>query len=258
MNIPKHARVSALRQGLPDPQTPTLVSFEVNRLAREERQRLFNGLERFANASDSIDDYRALSKGWSGFWPRQLLDRHGKSLAWTDDCHDLFLVFRNQLRYVWTPLPDALKRGAVSFLLGIGEEFERLEGGAPIFLACPGLNEAWGKITKYAPSGSDTSRPPIHPQWTSGNLTYLPRNEFQRALYLLFRESWRAKVCSKCSTYFVASKPAQLYCGTSCSGGVKRERTLQWWRDKGAKRRATLTKSGRKPDGVIPRGRTKR
>jgi len=255
MNQHKHARVSAQRQGVPDSQAATLVSFEENRLAPADRDRLFKGLERFANAGDSFDQYKGLGKGWRGFWPRELLDGLGNSLAWADDCHELFLVFRTQLRYVWTPLPDALKRGAVSFLLGIGGEFERLESGQPVFLPPPGLNEAWDKIRKHRPSGSDMSRPPIHPQWTSGNVAYLPRNEFQRALYLLFRESWRAKICAKCSTYFVASKPAQLYCGTACSGGVKRERTLKWWRDKGAKRRTALAKSGRKSAGVIQSGR---
>src|SRR5262249_12484866 len=114
------------------------------------------------------------------------------------------------------------------------------------------------RIRKIRPSGTDTSRPRLFPKWTNGDLAYLPGNDFQRALYLLFRASWRAKICAKCSTYFVADKPAQLYCGTACSGGVKRERTLKWWRDKGAKRRAATAKSGRKPTGVIQGGRTKR
>jgi hypothetical protein len=258
MNQHKHARVSAQRQEVPDPQPATLVSFEVNRLAAAERERLFKGLARFVNAGDSLDEYKALSKGWSGFWPHKLLDRQGESLAWADDCHALFLVFRTGLRYVWTPSPDALKRGTLSFLLGIGREFQTLEAGGRVLLPTPhGLNEAWDKIKSHNPSGTDTSRPPIEPRWTAGDLAFIPSNDFQAALYLLFRESWRAKVCAKCSTYFVASKPAQLYCDTACSGGVKRERTLKWWRDKGAKRRTALAKSGQKSAGEIQSGRKK-
>jgi len=243
--------ISMVRQEVPDSQAATRDSFEVNPLAAAERQRLFKGLERFVNNDDSLEEYKGLSKGFPGFWPRALLDERGNSLAWHDECHALFLVFRNGLRHAWTPLPDMGKRGTLAFLLGIGGEFQTLEAGGHVFLPTPaGLNEAWDKITSHHPSGSDTGRPLIHPRWTGGDLAYIPSNDFQAALHLLWRESWRAKVCAKCSTYFVASKPAQLYCGTACSGGVKRERTLKWWRDKGAKRRAATAKSGRKPAGV--------
>jgi len=253
----KSTTKSAADQGTASPQEATVAPLDVNRLARPERQRLFRGLERFVNTGDSAEEYKAMGKGWPGFWPRTLLDGQGDSLAWADDCHALFLVFRNALRYVWIPLPDAVKRGAVSFLLGIGGEFECLEAGGTVLLPVQGLNEAWEKITKHSPGGSDTSCPLLHPRWTTGELAYVPGkgNDFQRALYLLLRESWRAKVCAKCSTYFVASKPAQLYCSTACSGGVKRERTLKWWRDVGAKRRAARAK---KQDGRKFRGRTKR
>ena len=241
----EHSRVrkgSQVSSGVPNPLG---TSFDVNRLAPDEKERLFRGLQRFVNAGDSLDDYRALSKGWPGFWPHKLFDAHGKSLAWADDCRALFLVFRDGLRYVWTPSPDALKRGTLSFLLGIGGEFQTLEAGGRVLLPAPrGLNEAWDKIRHHNPSGTDTSRPVTQPRWSAGVLEYIPSNDFQTALLLLWRESWRAKGCAKCSMYFVASKPAQLYCSTSCSGGVKRERTLNWWREKGSKMRAEKTSTG--------------
>jgi hypothetical protein len=254
----QHKQVSPQRQGLPGSQEVTLAAFDVNRLAAPDREHLFKGLERFVNTDDSLGEYKALSKGFPGFWPRALLNEQGNSLAWHDECHALFLVFRDGLRYVWTPLPDMVKRGTLAFLLGIGGEFQTLEAGDHVFLPTPvGLNEAWDKIRSQHPSGSDTGRPLIHPKWTGGDLAYIPSNDFQAALHLLWRESWRAKVCANCSTYFVASKPAQLYCGTACSGGVKRERTLKWWRDTGAKRRAALAKSKRKSASVIGSGRKK-
>jgi len=246
---PNNATGSVHPQEPATPQWATVLPLDVNRLALADRKRLFRGLERFVNAGDSAEEYKALGKGWPGFWPRTLLDGQGNSLAWADDCHALFLVFRNVLRYVWTPLPDAVKRGAVSFLLGIGGEFEGLEGGGTVMLPVRGLNEAWDKIRKHKPSGTDTQRPQLYPLWTTGELAYVPSNDFQRAVHLLLRESWRAKVCAKCSTYFVAVKPAQLYCSTACSGGMKRERTLKWWRNVGAKRRSAQAKKGSKQHG---------
>jgi hypothetical protein len=254
----KHSNGSAHKQEIVPAQEATSAPLDVNRLAPAERKRFFRGLERFVNTGDSAEEYKALAKGWRGFWPRELLDRQGHSLAWHDDCHALFLVFRNALRYGWTPLPDAVKRRAVSFLLGIGGESETLEAGGTLLLPVRGLNEAWDKIRKHNPSGSDTSRPLLYPRWTTGEIAYVPGNDFQCALYLLFRESWRAKVCAKCSTYFVASKPAQLYCSTACSGGVKRERTLKWWRSVGVKRRATRAKENRKGDAASRGGRQER
>lgn len=238
-------------------QEATIAPLDVNRLAPKERERLFCGLERFVRTGDSIEEFRELAKLWPSFWPRTLLDGQGSSLAWDDDSHDLFLVFRNALRYVWTPLPDAVKRGAVSFLLGTGGEFETLEAGGAVLLPVQGLNEAWAKITKYRPSGADTSRPLLYPQWSTGEIAYRPGNDFQSAIYVLLKESWRAKVCARCSTYFVASKPAQLYCSTACSGGVKKDRALKWWRSEGAKRRAAQAKKASKR-GKGRKGRAKR
>jgi hypothetical protein len=230
-----------------------------NRLAVSERTHLYTGLERFVNTGNSVEDYRALGKGWPGFWPKKLVNPRGNSLAWHDDCHDLFVVFRKALQHVWTPSPDELKRGTLAFLLGIGGEFQTLEARKHVFLPIAhGLNEAWDKIKRHHPSGSDVTPLAINPRWMAGDFAYIPSNDFQRALYLLFQESWRAKICARCSTYFVASKPAQLYCGTACSGGVKRERTLKWWREKGAKLRAEKAKALKNQDRMKQGGRKRR
>jgi hypothetical protein len=218
-----------------------------NRLAVSNRKRLYAGLERFVNTGHSIEEYKALGKGWPTLWPRELLDERGKSLSWIDDCHALFLVFRNALRHVWIPAPDVAKRGLLRFLFGVGGEIETLENGGAVYLpAANGLEEAWDLIRKHGPRGSDVRPPQICSDWTSGTFIYVPQNDFQQALYLLFQSSWRAKVCAKCSQYYIATKPAQLYCSTACSGGVKRERTLTWWRSKGTMLRAARAKAGKK------------
>ncbi len=250
MNQQKHTGVSGQRQEAPGCKMATLALRDVSRLAHSEKERLFRGLERFVNASDFIEDYKALSKGWRGFWPFDLQDGRGNSLAWADGCHLLFQVCRDALRRVWISDPVALQGDMLGFLFGLSGWKISLPGEVRLARARDGIETAY-------PGASEVSRPTVSPHWKSGAFSYSPDDDFHRALYLLFRESWRAKVCAKCSTYFVAQKPAQLYCGTSCSGGVKRERTLKWWRDTGAKRRAASAKSGRKAAGTIRGGRKK-
>lgn len=274
-NQQQNSEMSAKRQGIRRSQRATLISFDVNGLAASQRERLFRGLERFVNTGDSLEEYKALGKGWPGFWPLDLqggtarLQQTGSlSLAWDDACHALFLVYRDTLRRVWISDPLALKTGAVNFLLGAWNEFRELARGAMVPLRGGGkawsgevrvfprgLNEAWERVKFDYPGAFQASCAVVYADWKSGGFSYSPHYDFQRALYLLFRESWRARTCAKCSTYFVAQRPAQLYCSTACSGGVKRERTLKWWRDKGAKRRAAQAKIGRQRDGVNRSGR---
>jgi len=255
MNEHDYSPISTSGQG----KYPAFVPPSTNRLAFSESRRLFTGLERFVNTGDSIEAYWALRKGWPGFWPKELVDLQGNSLAWHADCHDLFVVFREALRYVWIPLPDELKSGTLAFLFGIGGVFHALTAGQPIFPAIPlGVNEAWDKIKRNHSISSEITVHVVDPMWMAGNLVYLPSNDFQRALYQLFQESWRAKVCIKCATFFVANKPAQLYCGTACSGGAKRERTLKWWREKGAKLRVEKAKALKNQDRVKQGGRKRR
>jgi hypothetical protein len=76
------------------------------------------------------------------------------------------------------------------------------------------------------------------PDWATGQFEYRPACDFQRALHLLFRNSWRAKVCARCRKCFVADKPAQLYCGSECYEHIKLLRSRVWWRERGASWRA--------------------
>lgn len=233
----------------PPVREATVAPLDVNRLASADRKRLFRGLERFVNAADSLEEYKALAKGWPGFWPLDLQDGQANSLAWDNACHGLFLAHRDALRRVWISDPVALHGGMLGFLLGLSGVNISLPDETGLT-----LKMALDKIQMAHPGASEVSRPVVWPSWKSGDFSYSPDNEFRWAVYQLMRESWRAKICAKCSTYFVASKPAQLYCSTACSGGVKRERTLKWWRTVGTKRRATRTKKNRQKD-TASRGR---
>jgi hypothetical protein len=78
----------------------------------------------------------------------------------------------------------------------------------------------------------------LHPDaWSPDSSKYQPDTPFRRAVYLLFRQSWRAKQCPVCGRYFVADKPRQRYCGSRCYGAAKRRRDLHYWRTVGTRRR---------------------
>jgi len=236
-----------VRQEMRRAKRPTVFSIDGSLLAPEERQRLFRGLERFANTGDDLADYNALSKAWPSFWPLNLGGgQDHRSLQWADICHVLFLGYRDTLRRVWISDPEALRCGAFPFLLGLFENIETIPHGTGVQPF--DRNEGWYRIKRENPSVYVTSYPVVWPHWKSAAFTYTPMNDFQRALYLLFLESWRAKTCAKCSTYFVAQKPAQLYCSVECSNASHRANALKWWKREGAKKRAAQAKTGRRRD----------
>jgi hypothetical protein len=218
------------------PLKSTVVSAPVNRQAR---QRLFRGLERFANTGDTMKEYRAFGTAWRDFWPFDFRDGQNNPLRWPDSGHGLFLLWRNALRGLWISDPYAIHTDALSFLMGIGGQFEHLskEGGRRDFHPL-GIVPAWETLTQDHPDVRVIAVPVVYPHWKRGEFTYSPQNDFQNAVYLLFRESWRAKVCASCSTYFIAQKPAQLYCSSRCSNAAHLAQALKHWRAKGAARRA--------------------
>jgi len=58
--------------------------------------------------------------------------------------------------------------------------------------------------------------------WSFGSL-------FQRAVYDLMQDRWRAMVCPNCGKYFVADKTAQRYCSPECFGEKKGMKALDYW-----------------------------
>lgn len=213
------------------------------------------GLERFVNADDSLQDYQALGKAFRSFWPLPLEDSEGNDLSWCPEAHRLFLSYRNLLRRFWARDPRALKSDFdAALLFGTMDYYEMeiiLEGGADVQHLL--LQMALAPLRK-AYSGVRTTRPPLplarfSIDWCAGAVDYVSRLDFQRAVWLLFSESWRAKICPRCSRYFLAQKPAQLYCSLSCSNAAHRASSLSWWKKKGSQRRAARTKAGRERKG---------
>jgi hypothetical protein len=187
----------------------------------------WKGLERFANTDDSLESYSGLAKGWPTFWPVAIED-HGRSLAWTAEAHSLFVFYRNILRGLWTHNPETSTNGTyVNLLFGTVAPVEQLKRCFPDITPAVATTSFW-------------------PEWGAGAVRYVSYNDFQRAIWLLFRESWRAKVCAKCAIYFIAAKPAQSYCSNLCSSRAHQSSSLRWWREKGSQRRIARDKNTRK------------
>jgi hypothetical protein len=93
------------------------------------------------------------------------------------------------------------------------------------------------------------SRPTIIADWERGELCYEPANDFQRAVYTLFCQSWRARFCRECQRMFIAEHHPQMYCGLSCSATARRKRDLKLWKSSGSmlRRRRAQRQRERKP-----------
>ena len=88
--------------------------------------------------------------------------------------------------------------------------------------------------------------------WERGQFVYESRTEFQRALYCLFRQSARAKVCAnpECpAPYFIARETTQRYCSDKCAEVIQREYKRRWWSEHGDEWRRSRKRSRRKPRG---------
>jgi hypothetical protein len=192
----------------------------------------WRGLERFVNTGDSLEGYRNLAKAWPTFWPMTLeVPRHHStnkspvSLNWRDETHPLFLFYRNVLRALWTRDPATSTNGTyINVLFGLIAPVEQLKKIFPRFNPAVATTSFW-------------------PEWGAGVIRFISYTDFQRTIWALFCESWRAKVCASCSLYFIAEKPAQGYCSISCSNRAHQSSSLRWWREKGAKRRTKRTKT---------------
>lgn len=223
----------------------TILAFEPSELAEDEKQRLFAALQAFVNLGDGLNEFLAFGKQNPNFFPVPIRDdsqtRHikkdgqwrelTKAITWEPVGHKLALSYRNCLRIIWGAwysFPGAYHPVA-------GQAFEILLS-LETYVRYHGLEEALETILAVYKSAQVVSSP-ILADWHTGSFTYKPGNDFQRAVYILFRQGWRAKVCARCSRRFIADKPLQRYCSTDCFGEAKRERNLNWWNRDGKRLR---------------------
>jgi hypothetical protein len=228
------------------PKGATVQAFWPNRQAPKAKEFLYAGLEEFVNAGNSDLDFRKFAAMCPSFWPFDTQEFGAGLLRWIAAARPVLLVFRDYLRRVWISDPQAYEKGYLLILLGLDVRFADEPEIQFWSSQRQELHEAWAQLRKVHPEISIGIRPIVNPIWGLASFSYGPVNDFQKAVYQLFMESWRAKVCSRCSKYFIAQKPAQIYCSTKCSGGVKRARSLEWWRQEGGARRRAAQKLSRR------------
>jgi hypothetical protein len=91
--------------------------------------------------------------------------------------------------------------------------------------------------------------PQLRVDWQRGEFDYVPRSEFQGAVYQLFRSSALAKVCANpdCpARYFIAGRTTQQYCSEKCSGVLQRAHKLRWWKEHGKEWRSSKRSRGKR------------
>lgn len=269
------------------PGSTTINFIPPNERALAPRESLIDSLERLVNLGDTLEDFHKFASLEPDFFPLELLAelpnakrnaiiKRGwgwgldKPPKWENECHGLFLFYRNKLRQLWKrPGPEEESR-ILDVLLGVGRaaEFtpppqkftppqpneadialdEWIDAISPAGTISEEFERAWRPIRERFPQ-TVIELPRLIPDWKSGSFSYTPRNNFQAAVYLLFREQWRAKKCDQCSRYFIADKPAQLYHSSACYEKVKQERDRRLWRTRGSdlRRQRKLDKNRRTP-----------
>lgn len=188
-------------------------SRHVERGLRRDRKRLFRALEDFANTRQDQKAWHQFRKRWPRFFPAAEFERVERGLS--PSVRD----YSRWLDFIW--------RG-----YGTGSELLLLLGvKAEVWVP----SDPVSGVTQPAEIRLLPSQ--FFADWDEGVFQYRGLCMFQRALYLLFRESWRARMCEKCKNKFIARRVAQKYCTTDCSESVQRELKLRWWAKHGDKRR---------------------
>jgi hypothetical protein len=82
--------------------------------------------------------------------------------------------------------------------------------------------------------------------WERGELCYEPANDFQWAVYTIFRQSWRARICRECQKLFIAAKHPQMFCRVRCSAAVKLRRNRVFWKNRGTVQRRKRNQESRR------------
>jgi hypothetical protein len=175
----------------------------LDRELRRDKPRLFEALEDFANIRPNEEAWSHFRKRWPNFFPGDEYDKVAKGLR------PSIVDYPYCLDLLWMGTDSPLE-----MLLGVDTRSYRADELQP--------EEMW--IAGLASIPSD-----FEMDWEEGVFRYRGACDFQKALYLLFLQSWRARVCEKCKAKFIARRVAQKYCSTDCSESMQRELKQRWW-----------------------------
>jgi hypothetical protein len=195
-----------------------------------DTSKLLSALKELANLRDDPASFERFARLYPRFVhvpDSDLPYRFAEPLTRIPDLPNRFLLMwqrREDLRKVWRGNSDKL-----TALLLPGTYPEELS--------------AEEKTQYVSKNESDTAGewawpPQIKVDWQRSQFIYVPRTDFQRAVYALFRQSALAKVCANpdCVTpYFIAGRTAQRYCSDSCAKVFQREWKRRWWKEQGSK-----------------------
>jgi hypothetical protein len=190
----------------------------IERNLRKERPTLFRALEEFANIRPDEKAWSHFRKRWPRFFPKAEYKRAEENAP--ASVRD----YPRWLNQVWLG-------NSASLLPLLGIKAEPQIPGEP----------SQALDVHLIPSQ-------FFAVWDEGVFHYRGMCSFQRALYLLFRESWRARVCERCSAKFIARRVAQKYCTTDCSDAIQRDLKRRWWAEHGEtwRQKRKVVKSKRK------------
>jgi len=90
--------------------------------------------------------------------------------------------------------------------------------------------------------------PKFMTDWESGEFLCQLKTDFQCAVFSLFRQSWRARICRECKKLFVAARHPQMFCSVRCSTVVKLRRNRAFWKERGTVQRRKRNQKRRRSD----------
>jgi hypothetical protein len=197
---------------------------KVMRDLRRDRPKLFLALGEFANIRSDAEGWAHFRKRWPNFFPESEYDKvaEGQKPSVFD--------YPYWLDQIWK---GGETEPYLRILLGIDSAPEPADEGTP--------EDSWIVGLSSIPAQ-------FYADWDEGVFRYQGACDFQRALYLLFLDSWRARVCEKCGTKFIAARAAQKFCSTDCSEAMQREFRRRWWAEHGAawRKKREIVKSRKK------------
>lgn len=203
-------------------------------LARQEANELLGALTDFVNLNDTPESVAFFRRRWPDFFPKSLYDAAQQSLA--EFPGRVFPECRRKLVAIW--------RG------------EREQDWALPALLDIAFNIRFDVSSKGNEQKEPSARLSIN--WKTGLFQYRSDVRFHQALWLLLRQSWRAKVCAHCSDCFLARRSAQRYCCTDCSELAERELKRRWWRRHGNAWRTARRAKPKRAKRRNQRGRSSR
>src|SRR5258708_5842217 len=176
------------------------------RRATKNSEALFSRLEQFANLSDDARAYEVFAQQHLDFLPVMFYDyelgqaARDSPVGWRTEFHELFRVFRDLLREVWKHGGNA----ELAILMGTAEwawkVINREAEPGTLDAIFRGYETRLKEASARIPAKYFAVPAKVYPDWSVGTFRYKADTQFREAMYLLFRQSWRAKMCPRCAS----------------------------------------------------------